>query len=63
MEEIEFLTVKDLQEILHKGKTKAYELCKLKVFPVIKIGSKTLIYKKEFYKWLEDNRGLVIRIH
>ncbi len=60
MKGIEFLTVKDLQEILHIGKTKAYSLCKLKVFPVIKIGSKTLIYKKEFYQWLEENKNLTI---
>ena len=62
MKEIEFLTVKDLQEILHIGKSKAYELCKLKGFPVIKIGSKTLIYKKEFIQWLEEHQGLTIHM-
>lgn len=55
--ECEFLTVQDLQEILHIGKTKAYELCKLKVFPTIKIGSKTLIYKDSFMQFLRDNEN------
>lgn len=63
MKEIEFLTVRDLQEILHIGKSKTYDLCKLKGFPVIKIGSKTLIYKKEFYQWLEEHKGLTVRIY
>ena len=57
MENIEFYTVKDIQEILHIGKTKAYELCKTELFPTIKIGNKTLIYKEEFYQWLRENEN------
>ena len=63
MDEIEFYTVKDLQRILHIGKSKAYDLCKLKGFPVIKIGSKTLIYKKEFQQWLREHEGLTVRVY
>lgn len=59
---IEFYTVQDVQEILHIGKTKAYNLCKMKLFPILKIGNKTLIYKKEFYQWLRENENLTIEM-
>ena len=55
--EYEFLTVKDIQKILHIGKTKAYDLCKLKLFSTIKIGSKTLIYKDSFMQFLRENEN------
>ena len=60
--EIEFYTVQDLQRILHIGKSKSYVLCKQRLFPTIKIGSKTLIYKEEFNQWLRENENNHIRI-
>ena len=62
MKKIEFLTVKDLQEILHIGKSKAYELCKLKGFPVIKIGSKKLIYKKDVIFMKEQCASMILEL-
>ncbi len=55
--EYEFYTVKDIQQILHIGKTKAYDLCKLQLFSTIKIGSKTLIYKDSFHQFLRENEN------
>ena len=53
MEKIEFYTVRDIKEILHIGKNKAYALVGLQLFPTIKMENKLLIYKKEFEQWLE----------
>ena len=48
MDKVEFYTVKDIKEILHIGKNKAYALCNLELFPTVKMGNKLLIYKQEF---------------
>lgn len=48
MEEKVYLTVKDLQSILHFSKTKVYELIKQDDFPSIKIGGSYLIPQEEF---------------
>lgn len=57
MDAVEFYTIKDIQAILHIGKNKAYALVKLEHFPTLKIGNKTLIYKKEFEQWLIENQN------
>ena len=59
---VEFYTVKDVREILHIGKTKAYTLCKMKLFPTLKIGNKTLIYKNEFNQWLKESENSTIEM-
>ena len=63
MNKVEFYTIKDLQSVLHIGKNKAYALCKLKLFPTIRIGNKTLIYKAEFEKWLFDSQDTQIHVN
>jgi len=62
MDSIEFYTIKDIQAILHIGKNKAYALVKLDQFPTLRIGNKTLIYKKEFEQWLIENQNRQITI-
>ena len=57
MDKIEFYTVKDIKEILRIGKNKAYALCNMELFPIVKMGNKTLIYKKEFEQWLEESQN------
>lgn len=49
------LKVTDIQKHLGIGKTKAYELVKLKGFPKIKIGHRYYIPEDAYEKWLHDN--------
>lgn len=53
MEEKVYLTVKDLQRILHFSKTKVYELIKQDDFPSIKIGGSYLIPQEEFNTFMK----------
>ena len=46
------LTVNDLMNILHIGKSKAYELLRSKTIPSIRIGKKYLIPKNLFIEFL-----------
>lgn len=54
-EELTMYTVDDMMTIFKIGKNKAYNLCKTKGFPTIKIGCKTLIPKTQLKKWIRDN--------
>ena len=47
MNDLEFLTVKDIQRILKIGINQAYNLCQRGDFPVMKIGSAYRIPKKD----------------
>ena len=49
----EFLTIKDIQNILKIGKNVAYDLCKRADFPAIKIGGSYRIPLDEFNKWCD----------
>lgn len=51
----EMITVKEIQDHLHVSKNRAYELVKMKGFPKIQIGSRYLIPKEKYIKWLEEN--------
>lgn len=55
-EEDVILSVSDIQKIFNCGKNQAYEIIRIKGFPVMKIGRKHYIYKKAFIKWLENNK-------
>lgn len=48
------LTVAEMKTLLRIGTTKAYELTKLKGFPVVELGGKKLIPKESLRKWLEE---------
>lgn len=58
----EYLTPKDLQNILKIGRNKVYQLCALKGFPAIKIGSTYRINKTRFKRWLNSYEGLNINL-
>ncbi len=47
--------IKDVQQILGLGKNNVYKLLKLPTFPVIKIGKRYLIPKKEFEEWISKS--------
>jgi excisionase family DNA binding protein len=47
------LTVEDIAKYLRCGRSKAYELTKLREFPAIRIGKLVRIRKDKFIEWLE----------
>ena len=51
------LKVKDVQEIIGCGKSRAYELFQQKDFPKIVIGKRYYILESEFYGWLKRYTG------
>ena len=50
------LTVKEVGQILNLGNTKAYELVRSNVFPVIKIGRSIRIPFEPFNEWLNNSK-------
>lgn len=54
-DEIVIYNTKDIQRILKIGKNNVYELFKLPNFPVVRIGKKYLIPKKEFEEWISNS--------
>lgn len=50
---MKLLTVKDLQEILHIGRDKAYALMHSKAFPATKIGGRYFVAQEQLQKWIE----------
>lgn len=57
-----FLTVKEVSDILHLGKTNTYKLFQRKDFPKIAIGKKLLIKESELDKYLEKYAGTIINL-
>lgn len=51
---MEVLTVKDVGEKLHIGKTKAYKLFQLADFPSVKVGSKWIVTEDNLKKFLDS---------
>ena len=50
----EVLTVSQVSDFLNIGLTKAYELCHSKGFPVVRLGRKLLVPRKQLELWLEE---------
>ena len=50
---MQMLTVKELSEILHIGRDKAYALMHAKAFPAMKIGGRYYVSKSALEKWVE----------
>ena len=59
----EYLTPKEIQDILKIGRNKVYQLCSTKGFPAIKFGSTYRINKQKFEKWLEKHEGMDIYLN
>lgn len=57
-----YLTSKDIQKHLGIGRTKTYELINSNGFPKVKILGSIRIPKKDYVKWLENQkrRGMFI---
>lgn len=58
----QYLTVKDVQDILQMGKDKVYQLCSLEGFPAIKIGKQYKINPEKFKKWLDRHEGMTVEL-
>jgi excisionase family DNA binding protein len=52
----EWLTLREVQEILGIGKTKAYELVATGEIPAVRIGRSIRINRQELERWLEEQR-------
>jgi excisionase family DNA binding protein len=48
------LTVEEMAKILRIGRSSAYELCRQKEFPVIRIGKNIRIPEKALLDWVES---------
>lgn len=53
------LTVYDVRDYLRIGQRQAYELARSRDFPTIKVGSRLLIQKSDFEKWLQEKKGYI----
>ncbi len=49
------LNIKDLMEIMRISRDKAYEFTRRKDFPVIRQGSRIIIPRDAFFKWLNED--------
>ena len=54
---LQVLTVKDLMEVLHLGKDRAYALMRSRSFPALRIGKSYLVTRDSLEKWLDQNAG------
>ena len=48
------LTYKDLQDILHVGKNRAYELLKSDCFPTIRINNRMYVSSRHLQQWIDQ---------
>lgn len=53
--EIEMYEIRDIQRILKIGRNNVYKLIKLPNFPVIRIGTKYIIPRKQFEQWVDKS--------
>ena len=52
-----FLNAEMISSLLGISSSSGYELMHEKGFPVLKIGSRLVVPKEKFRKWVEDNSG------
>jgi predicted DNA-binding transcriptional regulator AlpA len=50
------LQIKDVQRILGFSKSSAYELANSPDFPLLKINTRKVVYRDEFFLWLDSKR-------
>jgi len=53
-----FITVDELMEIFHCGRTKAYQICHQPDFPICRYGRKILINRDRLTEWLEKHEDM-----
>jgi len=50
------LQIKDVQQILGFSKSTAYEIAKAPDFPLIQINKRKIVYRDEFFSWLDSKK-------
>jgi predicted DNA-binding transcriptional regulator AlpA len=50
------LQIKDIQQILGFSKSTTYEITKQKGFPLLEINKRKIVYRDEFFSWLDSKR-------
>lgn len=55
------ITVKQLSKLLNISRSYAYQLVKLKDFPIIRINRKILIKEYELNDWLDNNKNIILK--
>jgi len=56
--QLEFLTIEEMQKLLKISRSKSYALIREAGFPKIKIGRIIRIEKNELFSWLQKNNVL-----
>ncbi|QHJ69228.1 helix-turn-helix transcriptional regulator [Planococcus halotolerans] len=51
------LQIKDIQKILGFSKSTVYEVIKQKDFPLIHINQRKIVYRDEFFSWIDSKRS------
>ena len=59
MDNLEFITVIEMAEMLKISRSKAYQLIKIRDFPLIKIGKNIRINKNKFLNWLHNQKNVL----
>jgi excisionase family DNA binding protein len=59
----EWLTLREMQEMLSIGRTKAWQLVASGEVPAVKIGRSVRVSRKELEGWLEEQRYLNVAQH
>jgi predicted DNA-binding transcriptional regulator AlpA len=52
------LQIKDIQRILGFSKSTAYEITKETGFPLLQINKRKVVYRDEFFSWLDSKRAI-----
>jgi len=56
MKDLEWLSLKDVQQLLGLGRTKAYELVTTGELPAVRIGRCIRVNRRELDEWLQAQR-------
>ena len=59
----EWLTLREMQEMLSIGRTKAWQLVASGEVPAVKIGRSVRVSRRELGRWLEEQRYLDVVGH
>ena len=59
----EWLTLREMQEMLSIGRTKAWQLVASGEVPAVKIGRSVGVSRRELERWLEEQRYLDVVGH
>lgn len=55
------LTIPEAARILNIGRTKAYELARMREIPVVRIGNSLRIPQKDLFEWIKNNTQKQVR--